>query len=99
LHFSPLKSGQKCNFLSVTGIVKRYDFKKEGYSPDHAVRFALYNLLPQNDRLTLTFSRFVSTTADEVYQAMRDNPGLPNKDKFVQTLNAKLRAKLSIKFS
>lgn len=80
-------------------LVKRYGFKKEGYLSDHAARFALYNLLPKNDRLTLHLSRFVSTTADEVYQAMRNNPSLPNKDKFIQTLNAKLRAKLSIKFS
>lgn len=82
-----------------TNLVKRYDFKKERYSPNHAARFALYNLLPRNDRLNLTLSRFVSTTADEVYQAMRSNPGLPDKDKFVQVLNAKLQAELRLKFT
>ena len=36
---------------------------------------------------------------DEVYQAMRNNPGLPDKDEFVQKLNTKLQARLSIQFS
>lgn len=80
-------------------LVRRYGLKKEGYSPQHAPRFALYNLVRESDRLELTPSRFVSTTVDEVYQAMRNNPGLPDKDRFVKTLNAKLQAKLSIRFS
>lgn len=61
-------------------------------------RFALYNLIPQGDRLTLQPSRIVSTTVDEVYQAMRNNPGLPNKDVFMEGLNAKLVARLSVNF-
>ncbi|RME44548.1 MAG: hypothetical protein D6791_12920 [Chloroflexi bacterium] len=40
----------------------------------------------------------VSTTVDEVYQAMRNNPGMPSKDKFVQHLNTKLKARLSVRF-
>ena len=47
----------------------------------------------------MTISRFISTTVDEVYQAMRNNPGLPNKDEFVQKLNTKLQARLSVRFS
>lgn len=78
-------------------LIRRYGFKTEGFSPDHASRFALYNLVPQNERLTLTLSRFISTTVDEVYKAMRHNPGIPSKDKFVQHLNAKLRLKLSVR--
>jgi hypothetical protein len=40
-----------------------------------------------------------------VYPAMRNKPGLPNKDeatslpKFVQKLNTKLQARLSVQFS
>jgi hypothetical protein len=79
-------------------LVKRYGFKKEGYSSSHASRFALYNLLPQNNRFTLTPSCYISTTVDEVYQAMRNNPGLPNKDTFIQILNKKLKARLNVKF-
>jgi hypothetical protein len=80
-------------------LVNRYGLKKDGYSPEHASRFALYNLVRRDNRLTLAPSRFVSTTVDEVYHAMKSNPGLPDKDKFVNILNAKLHAKLSVKFS
>ena len=77
-------------------LVSRYGFKADGFSPEHASRFALYNLVPKGDRLVLNPSRFISTTVDEVYQAMRNNPGLPGKDKFVEHLNTKLRLKLSV---
>jgi hypothetical protein len=50
-------------------------------------------------RLALIPTRFISATVDEVYQAMRNNPGLPSKDKFMQKLNTKLQAKLSVQFS
>lgn len=80
-------------------LVNRYGLKKDGYSSEHASRFALYNLQRQGNRLTLTPSRFVSTTVDEIYQAMRHNPGMPSKEKFVRILNAKLQAKLSVKFN
>jgi hypothetical protein len=43
-------------------------------------------------------SLMVSTSVDEVYQAMRNNPSLPSKDRLVTVLNSKLRARLSIKF-
>jgi len=81
-----------------TTLANRYGLKKGGYSPGHASRFALYNLEPERGRLCLVPSRFISTTVDEVYQAMRNNPSLPDKDAFVRILSAKLRAKLSIKF-
>jgi hypothetical protein len=35
---------------------------------------------------------------DEVYHAMKNNPGLPSKDRFVTVLNAKLKAKLGLTF-
>ena len=79
-------------------LVNRYGMKSDGYSAEHGARFALYNLGPNDDRLTLKLERFVSTTVDNVYQAMRDNPNLPNKDKFVKVLQTKLRAKLGVEF-
>lgn len=78
-------------------LVSRYGFKEDGYSPEHASRFALYDLVPKGDRLTLHATRFISTTVDEVYQAMRNNPGMPSKDRFVQHLNARLRLRLDVK--
>ena len=79
-------------------LVNRYGFKADGFSPEHASRFALYNLVRQDGRLTLLLRRFISTTVDEVYQAMRNNPGLPSKDRVVQGLNARLQAELSVRF-
>jgi len=64
----------------------------------HASRFALYRFVRKDDRLALIPTRFISTTVDEVYQAMRNNPGLPDKDEFVQKLNTKLQARLSVQF-
>ena len=81
-----------------TNLVKRYGLKQEGYVADHASRFALHKFAHQDSLLTLTPTRYVSTTVDEVYQAMRKNPGLPSKDKFVEVLNSKLQARLSLKF-
>lgn len=80
-------------------LVDRYGFKEEGFSSRDASRFALYNLVHQDECLTLSPSRFISTTVDEVYQAMRNNPNLPDKDKFVQHLNNKLKARLNVQFS
>ena len=79
-----------------TNLVNRYGFKTKGYSANHASRFALYNLVPKGNRLSLKGTRFVSTTVDEVYRAMRKNPSIPKKDEFVNKLNAKLRLELSI---
>jgi hypothetical protein len=80
-------------------LVRRYGIKEEGYRPEHSSRFALYDLVPKSNRLTLSQPRFVSTTVDEVYQAMRSNPSLPDKSQFVTSLNEKLTARLSVKFS
>ncbi|MFQ5612363.1 MAG: NotI family restriction endonuclease [Anaerolineae bacterium] len=80
-------------------LVSRYGFKTDGFSPGHASRFALYSLVPKGDRLALNPGRFISTTVEEVYQAMRNNPGIPGKDKFVQHLNTKLRLRLSVRAS
>lgn len=72
-------------------LVRRYGFKQTGYAPEHASRFALYNLSPDDDgRLTLKPKRYISTTVDEVYQAIRNNPNIPTKDAFVTVLNSKL---------
>lgn len=77
-------------------LVSRYDFKKDGFSQQHASVFALYDMVKKGDRLTLTPTRFISTTVEEVYQAMRNNLAVPNKDKFVKTLNEKLRLRLCV---
>lgn len=76
-------------------LVNRYGFKDDGFLPEQASRFALYDIVPSRGRLTLTPTRYISTSVDEVYQTMRNNPALPRKDAFVNNLNTKLRLRLS----
>jgi hypothetical protein len=79
-------------------LVKRYGLKREGFSEDHASRFALQEFTFDENKIRLQATRFISVSVDEVYQAMRNNPGLPMKDEFVANLNEKLKARLSLKF-
>jgi hypothetical protein len=80
-------------------LVKRYGVRGDGFESEAASRFALYALEPADDRFDLTLRRFVSITVDEMYQAMRTNPGIPRKDQFVRGLNARLRARLGVRFA
>ena len=77
-------------------LIARYGLKKDGFSPEHASVFALYDMVTNGDRLTLTPTRFISITVEEVYQAMRNNPALPNKGVFIEKLNEKLRLRLCV---
>jgi len=79
-------------------LVKRYGLKQDGFSDVHASRFALQELSFTGNKLSLNATRFVSVSVDEIYQAMRINPGLPGKGQFIASLNEKLRARLSLKF-
>lgn len=93
--------GAKCYWVIqeyiYANLVKRYGIKTDGFSPEHASRFALYKLVARNNFLKLECARFVSTTVDEVYQAMRNNPDMPAKDEFVKQLNAKLQIQLNVR--
>ena len=77
-------------------LAARYGLKLSGYDPSDATRFALYDLEPVEDRLTLKRKRIISVSVDEVYQAMRKNPGAPDKDDFVTSLKRRLEAKLKL---
>lgn len=92
--------GVKCYWIVqeyiYENLAARYGLKMTGYTPDDASRFALYNLEPSGNRLTLKRSRVISVSVDEVYQAMRNNPGAPEKDAFVTSLNRRLEAKLKL---
>ena len=80
-----------------TNLVKRYGLNLDGVSEEHATRFALYDLVRKQDRLTLTPTRFVSSSVDAIYQAMRARGSVPSKDAFIRTLNTKLMLELSTK--
>ena len=77
-------------------LVNRYGFKTDGFSSEHASRFALYDIVPNGGQLTLTPTRYISTSVDEIYRAMRNNPAMPRKDAFISNLNSKLRIRLSV---
>jgi hypothetical protein len=79
-------------------LVKRYGLKRDGYSEEHASRFALQELSLEDNQVKLQSTRYVSLSVDEIYQAMRNNPNLPKKDQFVAVLKEKLKAKLNLKF-
>jgi hypothetical protein len=79
-------------------LVKRYGLKQDGYSAGDASRFALQYFSREGDKIKLQSTRYVSISVDELYQAMRHNPGLPNKGQFVSVLNERLKARLSLKF-
>ena len=93
--------GTKCYWVIqeyiYANLVNRYGFKSDGFSPEHASRFALYEIVPKRGRLALTPTRFISTSVEEVYQAMRNNPAMPVKDAFIRNLNSKLQLTLAIK--
>lgn len=78
-------------------LVRRYGFKHDGYSPIDSTRFALYDLKQQQKGITLAPTRYISTSVDEVYQAMKHNPNLPDKQQFIDVLQTKLKARLSLK--
>lgn len=92
--------GTKCYWVIqeyiYANLVNRYGFKADGFAPGDASIFALYDIVPDGNRLRLTPTRFVSTSVEEVYQAMRHNRAIPQKDEFVRRLNAELRLKLNV---
>ena len=79
-----------------SNLISRYGFKTGGFASTHASRFALYDLVRNGDTLSLECTNFISTTVDEIYQAMKNKPNLPKKDEFVNHLNTKLRLKLDL---
>ena len=92
--------GTKCYWVIqeyiYANLVNRYGFKPDGFTTEDASIFALYDIVPGSDRLRLTPTRYVSTSVEEVYQAMRHNRTMPQKDDFVRKLNAELRLKLNV---
>ena len=91
--------GTKCYWVIqeyiYANLVNRYGFKLDGFTQEDTSIFALYDIVPDGGQLRLTPTRYVSTSVEEVYQAMRHNRAIPQKDEFVRKLNAELRLKLN----
>lgn len=92
--------GTKCYWVIqeyiYTNLVNRYGFRFNDVSEEHATRLALYNIVPNQGKLSLMPARYLSTSIDEIFLAMRNNPGMPVKDDFVEKLNQKLRLQLRL---
>lgn len=92
--------GTKCYWVIqeyiYDNLVSRYGLAP-GFRPEHSTRFALYTLEPQGDRLSLVATRVLSTSVDDVYQAMRTNPRMPDKRSFVDGLNRRLQLRLAVR--
>ena len=76
-------------------LASRFGLAEGRYRAEDSTRFALYSLAPRGERLALEATRVLSTNVDDVYQAMRNNPGIPTKDAFVRALNHKLQLRLA----
>ena len=76
-------------------LASRFGLAEGRYRAEDRTRFALYSLQPRGERLALEATRVLSTSVDEVYQAMRNNPRMPAKDAFVDGLNHKLQLRLA----
>lgn len=70
-------------------LVQRYEPAFISGSSETNV-FAIYNLERGADTYARTSQRFVSASVDALFAALRQNPNVPKKDKFVATLQARI---------
>lgn len=93
--------GTKCYWVIqeylYENLAERYGLGKGSYQTGDGTRLALYALQDIDGRLSLRRTRVLSTTVDELYQAMRNNPRMPAKDAFVAGLNRRLELQLGLR--
>lgn len=80
--------------LVYANMVKRFGFKQDEFSEEHAVRLALQDVATDLDQVTMKATRYISVSVDEIYRAMHNDSGLPDKMQFMAVLNSKLRRTL-----
>jgi len=76
----------------------RYNLGEMRYNPSHTTVFTVYDLARRENQYQLAQTRLESATMDELFSAFRNNPNIPGKDMFVETLQRKIRAKLELAF-
>jgi hypothetical protein len=52
--------------------------------------FVVYDLVPGLDQYVLTLQQFVSASVDSLFAALRQNPNVPSKDRFIELLQARV---------
>ncbi|MBM3150608.1 MAG: hypothetical protein FJZ96_00140 [Chloroflexi bacterium] len=72
-------------------MVKRFGFKPDGFSAEHAVRFALQDVTAETNRVPIRITRYVSVSANEIYRALRNDSGFPDRAEFMAALSKRLR--------
>ena len=77
-------------------FTNRYNLKNMGFDPAHSTVFMIYDLKRQADCYQLTNTRIESSTIENLFNAFRNNPNIPSKDKFVDALNKKLKAQIQL---
>lgn len=78
-------------------FLDRYNLGGMAYDDKHTTVFVIYDLRQDPDKYDLFQTRIESSTVDDLFKAFRNNPNIPSKEKFVNKLNAKLKAKLALK--
>lgn len=62
--------------------------------------FAIYDLVQGSDTYVLTPKRFESASVDTLFTALRQNPNIPEKDQFIEKLQAKIeRGKATLRLT
>lgn len=79
-------------------FTSRYNLEEMRYNPSHTTVFTVYDLARREDQYQLTQARLESSTIDDLFSAFRNNPNVPGKDMFIETLQHKIKAKVELKF-
>lgn len=77
-------------------LLGRYELGDLRLSADHAVRFAVYDLVRRRGTYDLQLQRFLSATTDTLLRAFRHRPDTPSRSEFVEVLERKLELKLGV---
>ncbi len=75
-------------------LVERFGLKPNGYLAGHTLRFALQDISAKMEKGKIMPTRYVSASVDEIYQALRNDSGLPGKEQFMVALSNRLKTTL-----
>lgn len=71
-------------------LEKRYNLKYLDFNPEHATIFYTYDLIPRPTKFELVKSRKKSASTDQLFAAFRQNPNIPSKEEFVDSLQNRI---------
>jgi hypothetical protein len=77
-------------------FAKRYGLTDLGFNPSDSTRFAIYTMERVGQNYQLVQAAIKSSSVDNLFRAFRENVQTPSKDRFVEVLQAKIRAQLQL---